>query len=39
MQSLGIDHDGKEYIKKLYVYVCVYMTESLFCTAEIGTAL
>ena len=29
-----INHNGKEYLKK-----CVYVTESLCCTAEINTAL
>ena len=36
IQSLGIDHDGKEYLKK-NVYIC--MIKSICCTAEIGTAL
>ena len=33
-QSPGIDHDGKEQKN-----VCVYITKSLCCTAEIGTIL
>ena len=36
MQSLGIDHDGREY-KKGYVYI--HMTGSICCTAEINTTL
>ena len=36
MQSPGIDHNGKEYLKK-NVSMCI--TESLCCTVEIGTAL
>ena len=35
IQSPGINHNGKEYKKN--VYMCV--TESLSCTADIGTAL
>ena len=36
IQSPGINHNGKEYLKK-NVYMCE--TKSLCCTAEIGTAL
>ena len=36
IHSPGINHNGKEYYKK-NVYMC--RTESLCCTAEIGTAL
>ena len=32
-----INHNGKEYKKKEYMYVCI--TESLCCTAEIGPTL
>ena len=51
IQSLGIEHDGRQYEKKniyvcvyVYIYVCMYVciffiTRSLFCTAEIGTTL
>ena len=34
IQSLGRDHDGRYYKKK---NVCICMTGSLCCTAEIGT--
>ena len=34
IQSLGLDHDGKE-CNKTNVYTC--MTGPLYCTAEIGT--
>ena len=37
VQSLGIDNDGKEYKKIIYVYI--HMTVSLCCIAEIGTTL
>ena len=37
IQSSGIDHDGKEYKKRLYM--CIYKTESLCYIAEIGTIL
>ena len=38
MQSLGTEHDGKEYAKNnIYIYI-LYMTGTL-CTAEIDTAL
>ena len=44
--SPRIEHDGKEYLKKrIYIFidrcvcVCVCETESLCCTAEIGTIL
>jgi len=33
IQSPGIDHDGKSYLKNIYIY----MYESLCCKAEIGT--
>ena len=33
---LGIEHDGRQYEKEC---VCVYMTGSLCCTAEIGSTL
>ena len=36
IQSLGVEHDGKEYEKK-NVYIC--MPGSLRCTAEIDTIL
>ena len=36
VQSLGIDHDGRQY-EKGNIYVC--MTESVCCTAEIITTL
>ena len=36
IQSLGTDHDGREYKKG---NVCVCMTGSLDCRAEIGTML
>ena len=40
IQSLGINHNNKEYQKKsVYIYVCVCITESLCCTAEIATPL
>ena len=41
----GLDHDGKQYKKKKCIYICIYthahiyMTEALYCTAEIATAL
>ena len=35
VQTPGIDHDEK----KKYIYICIYMTESLFCTTEIGKTL
>ena len=35
IQSPEINHNGKEYLKKKNVYMCI--TESLCCTAEIGT--
>ena len=42
IQSLKIDHDGKEYTKE-YTYthmcVCIHKTESLCYAAEIGTML
>ena len=40
MQYPMIKHNGKEY-KKECVHMCVrvYITESLFCTAEINTTL
>jgi len=31
-----INHNGKEYFKK---NVCMWITESLFCTSEISTTL
>ena len=34
IQSLGIEHDGRQYEKK-NVWIC--MTEPLCCTADIGT--
>ena len=36
IQSLGIDHDGRQYEKK-NVYICT--TGSLCCTEETGTTL
>ena len=36
IQSPGINHNGKKYLKK-NVYMCI--TASLCCTAEIGTTL
>ena len=36
IQSPGINHNGKEYLKK---NVCMCITESLCCSAEIATAL
>ena len=44
IQSLGIEHDGREHKKEnVYIYVCVYtyifMTKSLCYIAEIGTTL
>ena len=36
IQYLVINHNGKEYLKRI-VYMCI--TESLGCTAEIGTTL
>ena len=36
-QSLGINYNGKEYIFKKIVYMCI--TESICCIAEIGTTL
>ena len=36
-QSLGINHNGKEYLKRMYIHMC--LTESLCCTAETGTTL
>ena len=36
IQCPVINHNGKEYKKK---NVCMYITESLCCTAEIGTTL
>ena len=40
IQSLGTEHDGRLYEKKnICKYIHIYMTESLCCTAEIGTAL
>ena len=40
-QYTGINHDGKEYEKKVYIYLYIYLyiTESLYCTAEINTTL
>ena len=35
IQYLVINHNGKEYIKKMNVYISI--TESLCCTAEINT--
>ena len=41
IQYLLINHIGKEYLKimYIYIYVCVCVTESLCCTAEIGTTV
>ena len=45
IQSPGIDHNGKEYLKRMYVFmcmcvcVCVCIIESLCCVAEICTML
>ena len=38
IQYLMINHNGEEYEKE-YIYVCVCITESLCCTAEINTTL
>ena len=32
-----INHNGKEYLKRMYVYTCI--TDSLYCTAEINKTL
>ena len=37
IQYLMINHDGKEYQKRLYINICI--TESRCCTAEINTTL
>ena len=38
IQYPEINHNGKEYEKTcIYIYVCVCVTESLSCTAEINT--
>ena len=34
-----INHNGKEYFKKQCVYIYIYKTESLCCTAIINTTL
>ena len=36
IQSLGVEHDGRQYEKK---NVCICMTRSLCCTAEIDITL
>ena len=36
IQSLQIDHDGKNIKKNIFIFNHVCMTESLCCTAEIG---
>ena len=37
MISPRMDHDGKEYKRRMRICVCI--TEALCCTAEIGTTL
>ena len=32
-----MNHDGKEYLKRMYVYTCI--TDSLYCTAEVNKTL
>ena len=41
IQYLMINHNRKEYKKRMYTYICVYIyiTESLCYTAEIKTTL
>ena len=37
IHSPEINHNGKEYFKYIYIYIC--KTELLCCTAEIGSTL
>ena len=39
IQSLGLEHGGRWYEKKMCIYMCMCVTRSLCCTGEIGTAL
>ena len=38
-QYLVITYNERETKKRLYIYICVYITESLCCTPETNTTL